>query len=141
MIGAKHFFTEPDTQIYGQVKFGDGSVTKIEGRGNIILICKSGEHHTLTGVYYIPRLKTSIISIGQLDGTDFRVTIHLSVLRIFDQDDRLLARVNRSASRLYYLELHVGQPVCLAAWTSEEAWRWHAQFGHLNIGSLRKLAA
>jgi hypothetical protein len=31
MTGAKHLFIELDTQIYGQVKFGDASVTKIEG--------------------------------------------------------------------------------------------------------------
>jgi hypothetical protein len=53
MTGARHFFTELDTHICGQVKFGDGSVTKIEGRGNIVIVCMSGEHCTLIGVYYI----------------------------------------------------------------------------------------
>jgi hypothetical protein len=117
MTGAKHFFTELDTQICGQIKFDDGTVPKIEGRGNIVLICKSGEHHTLTGVYYIPRLKASILNIGQLDENSCHISIHRGVLHIFDQADRLLAKVNRLASRLYYLELHVSQPVCLSART------------------------
>jgi transposase InsO family protein len=30
--------------------------------------------------------------------------------------------------------------VCLAAHASEAAWQWHARYGHLNFGSLRKLA-
>jgi hypothetical protein len=113
MIGAKHLFIELDTQIYGQVKFGDASVTKIEGWGNIIIVYNSRDHHTLTGAYYILRLKTSILSISQLDENGCRISIHHGVLRIFDQADRLLAKVNRLASRLYYLELQVGQPICL----------------------------
>jgi hypothetical protein len=113
MTDTKHYFTELDTMICDQVKFGDGSVMKIGGRGNIVLVYKSGEHRTLTRVYYIPWLNASILSIDQLDETDCRVTIHRGVMRIFDHDDRLLAKVNCSMSWLYYLELHVGQPVCL----------------------------
>jgi hypothetical protein len=56
MTGTNDFFTELDTQICGQVKFGDDSVTKIEGWGSILLTCKSGKHRTLTGVYTISRL-------------------------------------------------------------------------------------
>jgi hypothetical protein len=141
MTDARHFFTELDTHIFGQVKFGDGSITKIEGRGNIILVCKSGEHRTLTGVYYILQLKTIILSISQLDENDCRITIHHGMLQIFDQADHLLAKVSRSVLRLYYLELHIGQSIYLVARTSEEAWLWHARFRHLNFGSLRKLAA
>jgi hypothetical protein len=32
---AKELFAELDTQIYGTVKFGDGSITRIEGWGTI----------------------------------------------------------------------------------------------------------
>jgi hypothetical protein len=73
ITGFCHFFIELNTQMYGQVKFSDESVTNIEG-----------EHRTLTGVYYIPRLKTSILGIGQLDETGCRVTIYGSVLRVYD---------------------------------------------------------
>jgi hypothetical protein len=99
MTGLRDIFTELDTQITDTVKFGDRSITKIEGLGSIILICKSGEHHTLTGVYYIPRLKPSIISIDQLDEFNCHVFNNDGVLRIFDQDDQLLAKVTRDEYR------------------------------------------
>jgi hypothetical protein len=35
------------------VHFGDNSVVEIEGRGTVVFNCKNGEHHALTGVYYI----------------------------------------------------------------------------------------
>jgi hypothetical protein len=48
----------------GTVKFTDGSVVSIEGIGTILYECKNGEHRAFNGVYYIPRLTTSIISVG-----------------------------------------------------------------------------
>jgi hypothetical protein len=39
----------------------------IEGCGTIIFNSKSCEHCTFTGIYYIARLKTNILSVGQLD--------------------------------------------------------------------------
>jgi hypothetical protein len=64
MTGSRDIFAELNLQIRDTIKFSDGFVTKIEGRGSIILACKNGRHHTLTGVYYIPCLRASIISLG-----------------------------------------------------------------------------
>ena len=54
MTSARAAFSELDTGIHGMVRFGDGSVVEIEGCGAIIFTCKNGEHHAVTGVYYIP---------------------------------------------------------------------------------------
>jgi hypothetical protein len=92
-------------------------------------------------VYYIPQLKASILSIGQRDETSCRVDINGGIMRIFDQHSVLLAKVAWDDSRLYYLDLVVGRPVCLTAHASEAAWQWHTRYGHLNFSSLRKLVA
>jgi hypothetical protein len=140
MTGCKELFAKLNMHIYDTVKFGDGSITAIEGRDTIILTCKTGEHRALTDVYFIPRLKASTISLGQLDETGCRIDIIGGILCIFDQDSQLLAKVHREESCLYYLNLKVGHLVCLAAHSSEVAWKWHACFGHQNFSSLRKLA-
>ena len=67
MTGAKSAFSDLDSGIRGTVKFGDGSVVEIEGHGTILFVGKGGNHHKLTGVYFIPRLKANIVSLGQLD--------------------------------------------------------------------------
>jgi hypothetical protein len=54
MTGARAAFSELDFGIRGSVKFGDGSVIEIEGKGTILFLGKGGEHRRLTGVYYIP---------------------------------------------------------------------------------------
>jgi hypothetical protein len=55
---------------------------EIEGVGSVIFAPESGEHRLLTGVYYIPMLRNSIISLEQLDENDSRVEIKDGVMRI-----------------------------------------------------------
>jgi hypothetical protein len=76
------FFTELDSDVRGSVKFGDASAVEIKGVGSIILTAKTGEHRLLTGVYYIPTLMNSIISLGQLDEDGSSVLIEQGILRI-----------------------------------------------------------
>jgi hypothetical protein len=40
---------------------------EIKGVGSVVFTAKTREHQLLTGVYYIPVLGNSIISLGQLD--------------------------------------------------------------------------
>ena len=67
------------------------------------------------------------------------VLIKDEVLRIRDQEQRLLTKVKRSLNRLYLLDLKVEQSVCLAIRHTEEPWLWHARFGHLSLNTLGRL--
>ena len=96
MTGSKEVFSELDDDVTGTVKFGDGSRVAIRGRDTIIFRCQNDEHHALTDVYYIPQLRSSIISIGQLDERGSEVLIKDGVLRIRDREQQLLAKVKRS---------------------------------------------
>lgn len=64
MTGCKDVFAELDTSVCGSVRFGDGSVVEIRGRGMILFKGLAEEHKVLTDVYYIPRLCSNIISLG-----------------------------------------------------------------------------
>ena len=69
--GARSAFFELDSRICGMVKFSDGSIIEIEWRGTILFVSKGVEHLKLTGVYFIPRLKANLVSLGQLDEADY----------------------------------------------------------------------
>ena len=94
----------------------------------------------LSEVYFIPRLCSNIVNIGQLDEIAYETTIHHGVLQLREPGGRLLARVQRKAGQLYILQLTPARPVCLAVHGSEDAWRWHARYGHVNFRALRQLA-
>jgi transposase InsO family protein len=140
MCGERSAFSNLDSNIKGTVSFGDGSVAKIEGRGTILFASKDGSHRPLTGVYFIPRLTNNIISLGQLDEAGCDICICHGLLKIHDDNRRLLVKVPRTSSRLYILKLQLATPVCLAAHHDDTAWLWHERYDHLHFDALRKLA-
>ncbi|XP_078437272.1 uncharacterized protein LOC144707891 [Wolffia australiana] len=140
MSGSRMAFTELDTTVLGTVRFGDDSVARIEGRGTIVFQCKNGEHRSFSRVYFIPRLTTSIISVGQLDEAKYRVNIEKGMMTVHEPGGRLLAKVMRGENRLYILQVKLVRPVCLAAQGVDEAWRWHARLGHVNMAALKKMS-
>ena len=70
MTGRREFFSDLDSGVKGAIKFGDASAIEIKGVGSIIFKAKMREHRLLTGVYYIPTLRNSIINVRQLDEND-----------------------------------------------------------------------
>ncbi|WVZ80043.1 LOW QUALITY PROTEIN: hypothetical protein U9M48_027558 [Paspalum notatum var. saurae] len=133
MTGAWTAFSESDTGVRGSVKFGDGSLIAIEGRGLAVLECKDGGHRALTR--FIPRLTTNIISLGQLDKGGHRIDIGHGVLRVYDTTNKLLVKVQAPAPASTSW-----RPVCQAARSTEATWLWHGRYGHLGFANLRKLA-
>jgi transposase InsO family protein len=140
MTGARSAFAELDTGVVGTVKFGDGSVIDIQGRGTVVFQCKNGDHRSLEAVYYIPKLRKNIVSVGRLDARGYDAHIWHGVFTLRDPEGMLLAKVNRDSIYLYVLKLNLATPICMAVNGSELAWRWHARFGHLNFQALRRLA-
>lgn len=60
-------------------------------------------------------------------------------MTVRDRQHRVLARVSRPRNRLYIARLRLANPICLAAHPDEEAWRWHARFGHQHFDGLERL--
>lgn len=67
MTGERHMFSTLDDNVHGTMKFGDGSMVAIRGRGSVIFRCQNGDQRALTNVFFIPSLRSNIISVGQLD--------------------------------------------------------------------------
>jgi hypothetical protein len=75
-----------------------------------------------------------------MEEAGYRIDLYDGALRIYDEVRDLLTKVSRGNTRLYILELVIGCPVCLAARSSEAAWRWHERFSHISFKSLHSLA-
>jgi hypothetical protein len=134
-------FAELDTTVRGTVRFGDDSMTEIEGRGVVEYLCKNGERRSFAGVYFIPRLTANIVSVGKLDEAGYEVHIRTGKMDIREPGGRLLARIERKQSRLYVLDVNIARrAACLSARAEAEARRWHARLGHVNMPVLRRMA-
>ena len=140
MIGNQEWFSKLDQKVQGKVKFGDGSRVDIKGRGSVILVGRSGKQRVLEDVYFIPSLKSNIISVGQMDESGHKIIIEKGILWMYEPNGKLLLKVPRSPNRVYKVNLNVAAPVCLQVDLQDEAWLWHARLGHLNFDALKILS-
>ena len=84
-----------------------GSIFYIEGRDTILFVGKGSEHCKLTNVNFIPRLKANLVSIDQLDEVGCYIYIECRLFKIWDDRQRLLTQVRRTANCLYIMELKI----------------------------------
>jgi hypothetical protein len=96
-------FIDIDTSIHSSVRFGDDSRVPIDGFGTFLFEGKIGQHIPLTGVYFIPKMTSNIVSLGQLEEGGCDVRMKDGVLRVCDDHDHVIIRVRRTVDQLYLL--------------------------------------
>ncbi|GJT89188.1 zinc finger, CCHC-type containing protein [Tanacetum coccineum] len=140
MTGVREHFKELDEQVSGKVRFGDGSYIEIKGKGSILIECDDEKQRIISHVYYIPSLKSNLLSLGQFTEIGCKVVMEDDELRLYDMDNKIFMKVTRQRNRLYKASLRIGTLVCLLANLKDNTWLWHARLGHLNFESLRSMA-
>lgn len=140
MTGERSYFSKLNERIKGKVKFGDGSCVSINGKGSILFEAKTGEQKLLTDIYFIPDLRSNILSLGQATEQGCEVTMKDDYLTLQDPNGRLLVKVPRSTNRLYTISLKIGKPACLLAKLDEDSWNWHARLGHISFKTIKSMS-
>ena len=139
MTGDKRYFSTIDKTISGKVRFGDDSRIDIKGKGTILFTDMNGNSRKMTDVYWIPDLKSNIISLGQATEAGCDIRMKGEVLTMHDQDGKLLVRATRSKNRLYKVRMGIESTPCLFLTAEGEASRWHARLGHANHETIRNM--
>ncbi|KAL8119266.1 hypothetical protein AgCh_016693 [Apium graveolens] len=140
MTGQEGKFKTLDESVRGQIKFGDGSMVCIKGKGTISFKCKNGEEKVLRDVYYIPSLCNNIISWGQLSEEGNKIVLEGDYLWIHEKCGRFSIKVKKAENRLYKISLEENNPLCLMSKSEEEMWLWHARLGHVNFHALELMS-
>nr|GEZ30476.1 zinc finger, CCHC-type [Tanacetum cinerariifolium] len=140
MTGIREHFKEPDEKVSRKVRFKDGSYIEIKGKGIILIGCDDEKQRIISHVYYIPDLKSNLLSLGQFTEIGCKVVMEDDELRLYDMDNKIFMKVTRQRNRIYEANLRIGTPVCLLANLKDDTWLWHARLGHLNFESLKSMA-
>ncbi|KAI5418245.1 hypothetical protein KIW84_042753 [Lathyrus oleraceus] len=138
MCGHIHLFKEMRKIEDGNVSFGDASKVKVEGKGTIRYLQKDGLIGSIQDVYYVPNLKTNILSLGQLTKKGYSILMKERILHLKDKLGHLIARVEMERNRMYKLNLINVREKCLQVSVEEKASLWHLRFGHLHHAGLKR---
>ena len=91
-------------------------------------------------VYYIPKLQSNLISLGQLTEIGCKIVMDGDVLEVTEKGpQRLIMKIQRSVNRLYKIELRSVKPVCFLASVNDQSWLWHGRLGHVNFQAMKML--
>ena len=139
MSGNRLFFYKLDEGVTGMVRFGDDSRIEIKGKGSIKFVLKGGDKKVLSNVYYIPGLKSNIVSLGQATEAGCEVSMKDDILKLFDHAGQLMVKSTRSKTRLYKVVLQADTVQCLQIASCSESSKWHARLGHLNNETMKMM--
>lgn len=139
MTGDKRYFSDIDNTVTGKVRFGDDSRIDIKGKGTISFIDMNGESRKMMNVYFIPELRSNIISLGQATESGCDIRLKGEHLTMRDAYGKLLVQANRSKNRLYKVRMGIKDASGLYLADISESNRWHARLGHVNTTTMKKM--
>ena len=96
-----------DNTVIGKVRFGDDSKIDIKGKGTISLTDMNGEARRMNDVYFIPDLRSNIISLGQATESGCDIRLKDDYLTMSDQQEKLLLTAKRSKNQLYKVRMGI----------------------------------
>ncbi|KAJ6715423.1 hypothetical protein OIU85_026875 [Salix viminalis] len=129
-----------DKTVKCKVKMGSGELVDATGKGILAVNTKHGKRY-INEVLLVPGLDENLLSVGQMIEHGYYVLFGGNLAVIFDDESlsNVVARVVMSGNRCFPLSLESITPAAMKATVSEGTWIWHRRFGHLNLGSLKKM--
>lgn len=98
---------------------------------------KDGERKLLSDVYFIPDLKSNIISLGQATESGCEIRMKEDHLLLYDRDNKLMVKAKRSRNRLYKMIMKVEDTKCLQLMHLSDSSKWHSRLGHIGLENLK----
>jgi transposase InsO family protein len=119
----------------GTVRFGDGRLCNIVGKGTLSIIGLS----TPLEVLHVDGMKSNLISISHLCDMDYKVIFDKKVCRILDQEGACVLSGHRTNDACYGLTEDVSMS-CNSV-KIDTVNLWHHRLGHINYTDLSKISS
>lgn len=138
MCGKKYLFSDYDESFNDTVKLGNNAKMNVVGKGSIKLNI-GGHVVRICDVFYVPDLKSNLISIEQLQEKEYTVIMRKGCCQVIHPEKGLIAQVTMTTNRMFPLHIQHAIQTCYIMKMSDISWLWHMRYGHLNFNGLKTL--
>ena len=121
MCGTKSSFCSLNEGFRSTVSFGDCSTVRVMEKGDINIRTKNGFVETISNVFYVPDLKSNLLSAGQLQEKNYIITIQKGACEIYDPSRGAITVVQMGSNRLFPLKIESVQS-CLMTEVKDPSW-------------------
>jgi len=93
MCGKKELFADLDDSFRTTVKFEDDIFVSVTGKWWILITLKNGDHRYIYDVFYVPDMKSNLLSMRQLSEKGYVIHIVENQFSIFDKEGSLILKL------------------------------------------------
>jgi hypothetical protein len=111
--GNKDKFIELDKAIRGDVTFADHSKVVIKGKCTILIKLKDKSHQFIGDVYYTLKVKSNILSLGQLLEKGYEIKMKDRTLTLLETKGDMITKVVMTKNKIFLLNIEMDVPKCL----------------------------
>lgn len=102
MTGNREWFSELEEGFRRTIKLGNDTRMAVMAKGNVQLQV-NGMTQVISDVYYIPELKSNLLSIGQLQEKGLAILIQYGICKVYHPRRGLIMHTDMSGNRMFYL--------------------------------------
>jgi hypothetical protein len=102
-------------EIKGNISLGDSTKLNMQSKDTIKFLQKDGKTIFITNVYYVPNMKSNILSIRQLLERKYIIHMDDRFLTLCDVKGQLVAKVTMSNNKNFLIHLNIFIRTCLFA--------------------------
>jgi hypothetical protein len=139
MCGNKELFSCLNENYKDTVKLGNGMFITVMGKGNVRFYAKDNTVQTISSIFYIPELKSNLISMGQLQEKGYTIIITAGCCKIHHPEKGVIAKARMTSNRMFPLYMQDQIQTCFSTKMHDSTWLWHFRYGHLNFDGLKAL--
>src|SRR3954471_3385560 len=142
LTGNKQWLIDFDSERRTKIRCADDKYLYAEGMGNVKVKVKNGKTVLIKDVWYVPGIRSNLMSVGQLIEKGFSVVMKNNLLKLYDSNQKLIMQSEQGINRTSKVNVETAETECLSAEGSEgDCKLWHKRLGHLNYRSLGHLSS
>jgi len=126
MCRKKELFYDLNENFRKTVKLGNNSSMTVMGKGNVRIRVNENTQ-VITSVFYVPDLKSNLLSIGQVHKKGLAILIQHGKCKVYHPNRGLIIETTMSSNRMFILLSYcrVREQTCYNTMTEDSARVWH----------------
>ena len=134
LTGNKQWLIDFDSRRRTKIRCADDKYLNAEGMGNVRVRVKNGRNILIKDVWYVPGIKSNLMSVGQLIEKGFSVVMKDNLLTLYDSNQKLIMKSEQGSNRTFKMNVETAEATCLSAEGAEaDSKLWNKRLGALEL--------